>query len=113
MKKLVVVCLCAAMLWLGWGQGAIAATQEEIDFSTQLWESSLHAINDINCASCHQDEETNEFVAKPQASCRTCHEESVDTFMLGKHGIRLYEGNRPLTQLWRGYPCTRKQPISR
>lgn len=96
MKKLIIACLFAVMLWLGWGQNAIAVTQEELDLSTQLWKSSLHAINDINCASCHQDEETKAFVAKPQASCRTCHEESVDTFMLGKHGVRLLEGQSPL-----------------
>ena len=96
MKKLIVACLLTITLWLGWGSPAIAATQEELDMSTQLWESSLHALNDVNCASCHQDEETNEFVAQPKASCRSCHEESVETFLLGKHGVRLLEDRSPL-----------------
>ena len=96
MKNVIISCLLVFALWCGWGSPAIASTQEEIDMSTQLWESSLHAINDVNCASCHQDEETKEFVAQPKASCRSCHEAEVDTFMLGKHGIRLYEGESAL-----------------
>ena len=76
---------------------AIAATQESIDEATDLWNTSVHALNDVNCASCHQDKETKAFIAQPSyESCQSCHSESVDTFLLGKHGIRLLEGESPL-----------------
>ncbi|MGD1901113.1 MAG: hypothetical protein ACFB9N_02610 [Geitlerinemataceae cyanobacterium] len=77
---------------------ADGVTQEQLDTITAQWEGSLHALNDVNCASCHQDSETKSFVAVPnQESCRTCHEQSVDTFLLGKHGIRTLEGESALT----------------
>ena len=64
----------------------------------QQWQTSAHALTDVNCSSCHLNEETDKFVAKPTAeSCRSCHENSVDTFLLGKHGIRTLEGLSPLT----------------
>jgi hypothetical protein len=78
-----------------WGD---AVDQALVDESTQLWQESVHALNDVNCSSCHQDEKTQAFVAHPdQESCRSCHEQAVDTFLLGKHGIRLREGQTPLT----------------
>ena len=64
----------------------------------QQWQSSVHALAEVNCSSCHQDEETKAFIAKPtEESCKSCHENSVDTFLLGKHGIRTLEGLSPLT----------------
>ena len=72
-------------------------SEADLDEIVGLWEGSAHALNDINCSSCHNDRETKEFVANPdQESCRTCHEQSVETFLLGKHGIRLLEGQQPL-----------------
>lgn len=77
---------------------AIAATEQEVQDVIELWQPSAHALNDVNCASCHQNNESNEFVANPDyESCRSCHEQSVDTFLLGKHGIRLLEGESALT----------------
>lgn len=76
---------------------ALAVDAQSLETITQDWEGSLHAMNDINCSSCHEDQDTKEFVAKPTgASCKTCHEDAVDTFLLGKHGIRLLEGQTPL-----------------
>ena len=64
----------------------------------QQWQTSAHALAEVNCSSCHQNEETKAFVAKPtEESCKSCHENSVDTFLLGKHGIRTLEGLSPLT----------------
>lgn len=88
------------LLWLGWAAPAwgYGVDQALIDESTQLWQGSAHALNEVNCSSCHQDAETKAFVAQPdQESCRSCHEQAVDTFLLGKHGIRLLEGESPLT----------------
>jgi hypothetical protein len=69
-----------------------------VDRSTELWKGSVHALNDVNCSSCHQDPQTKAFVAQPdRENCRSCHEQAVETFLLGKHGIRLLEGETPLT----------------
>ena len=86
------------MLVLGPGLTASATTQQELTDITEMWQTSAHALNDVNCASCHQNEETKAFVAAPDhESCQSCHGPSVDTFLLGKHGIRLLEEKSPLT----------------
>lgn len=86
------------LLMSGTAYPAIAATEQDVKEITQQWQTSAHALNDVNCASCHQNEETKAFVASPnQESCQSCHESAVDTFLLGKHGIRTLEGESPLT----------------
>jgi hypothetical protein len=83
--------------------GALSAQADGVDQAaldevTQLWQTSAHALNEINCSSCHEAAETKAFVAQPGVeSCQTCHQQAVDTFLLGKHGIRLLEGDTPLT----------------
>ena len=73
-------------------------TQEQLTQVNQLWETSSHALNNINCSSCHQNSETKELILKPdQESCKSCHKVTVETFLLGKHGIRIREGLKPLT----------------
>ena len=73
-------------------------TQTQLEEINQLWQTSAHALTEVNCSSCHQDAETKQLVVKPtQESCRSCHEYAVDTFLLGKHGIRTLEGLSPLT----------------
>lgn len=77
---------------------AHTATESELSEITAQWKTSAHALADVNCSSCHQDKESKTFVAHPDnESCRTCHEAETDTFLLGKHGIRLLEGQSPLT----------------
>lgn len=72
-------------------------SQTQLQEIEQQWRSSVHALAEVNCSSCHQDQ-NKEFIPKPnQASCRSCHEYNVDTFLLGKHGIRTLEGLSPLT----------------
>lgn len=73
-------------------------TQTRLDEINQLWQTSVHALTEVNCSSCHQDPDTKQLVVKPtQESCRSCHEYAVDTFLLGKHGVRTQEGLSPLT----------------
>ena len=73
-------------------------SQAQLQKIEQQWQNSAHALADVNCSSCHQNEETKAFIAQPnQESCQSCHETSVDTFLLGKHGIRTLEGLSPLT----------------
>ena len=99
--RLAVIVLAFVLLLLG-GSPAIAAkdavTEQTLKEITTQWETSAHALNDVNCASCHQNEETKAFVATPDhESCLSCHEQPVGTFLLGKHGIRTLEGESPLT----------------
>ncbi|MGD1897641.1 MAG: cytochrome c3 family protein [Phormidesmis sp.] len=94
----VIVLFCVGCLLIAPAFPAIAATQAEVEEITQQWQTGAHALNDVNCASCHQAEETKAFVASPnQESCQSCHESAVETFLLGKHGIRTLEGESPLT----------------
>ncbi|MEM7770456.1 MAG: hypothetical protein AAGA75_00170 [Cyanobacteria bacterium P01_E01_bin.6] len=74
------------------------ASEADLQEIQTLWEGSVHALADVNCSSCHQQDETNAFIAHPDhESCQSCHDAQVDTFLLGKHGIRLFEGMSPLT----------------
>ncbi|ERN40597.1 hypothetical protein KR51_00028540 [Rubidibacter lacunae KORDI 51-2] len=97
------LCLVALLVAFGWYSNWLTPAAADrlapaaVEEATQLWKTSAHALGEVNCSSCHQDAETKSFVAKPTyESCRSCHEQSVDTFLLGKHGIRLLEGESPL-----------------
>ena len=77
---------------------ASKVSAKQLEEIQQQWQGSAHALAEVNCSSCHQNEGTKQVVAKPPVeSCRECHENSVDTFLLGKHGIRTLEGMSPLT----------------
>ncbi|MEC4983058.1 MAG: cytochrome c3 family protein [Oscillatoria sp. PMC 1068.18] len=83
----------------GYNSVVLAQTsQAELTEINQLWQDSAHALAEVNCSSCHLDEETKELLVKPSyESCQSCHEAQVETFLLGKHGIRIAEGLDPLT----------------
>ena len=93
--------LCLLLLFSGAFPGTALAdniTKSQLQKIEQQWQSSAHALAEVNCSSCHHNEETKKFVAQPtQESCQSCHESSVNTFLLGKHGIRTLEGLSPLT----------------
>ena len=77
---------------------AVKITPEQIQEINQQWANSIHSLNEVNCSSCHLNEETKAFISQPdQESCRSCHELPVETFLLGQHGIRTAEGLTPLT----------------
>ena len=98
-KCAIALLLCFCFTWIFPGVAlANGVTKAELSKIEQQWQTSAHALAEVNCSSCHQNEETKAFVAKPtEESCRSCHENSVDTFLLGKHGIRTMEGLSPLT----------------
>ena len=97
MRRVLTMVLIGVML-IGFALPAAATTEEALKTINGQWATSAHALNDVNCASCHQAGETKAFVANPtHESCRSCHENSVETFLLGKHGIRLLEEMSPLT----------------
>lgn len=76
---------------------ADSVSQEKLEEINQLWQSSAHGRAEVNCSSCHLEAESEELVVQPTAeSCRSCHEKTVETFLLGKHGVRLGEGLSPL-----------------
>ena len=81
-----------------WMQPAVAVSEAELQQITDRWQNSAHALAEVNCSSCHQDEATQKLVSQPtHESCQSCHQAEVDTFLLGKHGIRLLEGESALT----------------
>ena len=97
MRKLLATLLSIGMFF-SFTLPAVATTEQALNEINQQWATSAHALNDVNCASCHQDSETKAFVANPtHESCQSCHENAVETFLLGKHGIRLLEEMSPLT----------------
>lgn len=93
-----VLCLLAIVLSASWiAPVAAEVTPAEVEQATALWQSSAHALSEVNCSSCHRDDATKAFVAQPTyESCQSCHEQATDTFLLGKHGVRLLEGESPL-----------------
>ncbi|MEB3342073.1 hypothetical protein [Okeania sp.] len=77
---------------------ASSISQPQLEDINQLWRGSAHALADINCSSCHLEEKTKKLISQPTyESCQSCHESEVETFLFGKHGIRLGEGLSPLT----------------
>lgn len=66
------------------------------------WASTAHAQAGINCSACH----VGEAAAGEQAAwsdklshqaCRDCHTNEVETFVKGRHGMRLSVGLDPMT----------------
>ncbi|NER38185.1 MAG: hypothetical protein F6J93_30210 [Oscillatoria sp. SIO1A7] len=103
MKKLTKKFLAFLLVLLALASWNIEVARGEVSEAklaeiNELWQGSAHAMVGANCSSCHQDSETKELVLRPTyESCRSCHEEETNTFLLGKHGIRLLEGETPLT----------------
>lgn len=55
------------------------------------WVASGHAQAGVNCSDCHGSGAA--FVSQPGPdSCRDCHQSEVESFGLGKHGMRLAQG---------------------
>ncbi|NES86744.1 MAG: hypothetical protein F6K10_38360, partial [Moorea sp. SIO2B7] len=68
-------------------------SQAQLDEINQLWRGSVHALADVNCSSCHLDYQSKKVVRNPTyESCQDCHKVAFETFLLGKHGIRIAEG---------------------
>ncbi len=67
-----------------------------IAVSTEIseWHSSSHQQAGVDCQSCHQpDEQSDGWVESPSMEvCASCHAPQMESFMLGKHGMRLKSG---------------------
>lgn len=73
------------------------------DISAQ-WQHSAHAAAGVNCSGCHNND-TNQnhtgvndtWVERPGiAVCEDCHQQESETFLLGKHGMRIAAGLSPM-----------------
>lgn len=73
------------------------------------WATSGHALAGVNCSACHTQDVSNfseledaaaaeHWIEKPDhTSCQQCHDEEVDGFLMGKHGMRLSVGLSEMT----------------
>lgn len=63
------------------------------------WASTAHASSGINCTDCHTDKAgaAGKWIAKPDhLNCKQCHEPEQNSFLLGKHGMRLNQKLSPM-----------------
>ena len=60
------------------------------------WVHSSHGEAGVNCQQCHGAGDS--YTDKPgPENCKTCHGFEVETFLLGKHGMRLAAGLAPMS----------------
>lgn len=74
------------------------------------WLMSAHAKAGINCSDCHGTGDS--FVERPGInSCQECHSAEYDTFLNGKHGMRLaHEGLGPMLPQFARSPMRKDAP---
>lgn len=69
------------------------------------WRGSGHAATGVGCAKCHAGAGQAFVRTPPPSACATCHDYEHDSFLSGKHGMRLRAGLEPLT------PGDARQPM--
>ena len=67
--------------------------------ATEAWQSSAHARSGVQCTLCHGNQPgTSEWMASPNHNdCNKCHDRQVETFLAGKHGMRLAADLSPMS----------------
>lgn len=67
--------------------------QEEISLHRNIaeqWQHSSHAEAGVDCGGCHISKDNLQWLEKPNhEQCATCHNNEVNGFLAGKHGMRL------------------------
>lgn len=65
------------------------------------WSQSAHATAQIGCVDCHTSAANDDWIEKPGIeSCQSCHENEVNGFTAGKHGMRLSAAlSKPLSPM--------------
>ncbi len=67
----------------------------------QEWAGSVHAQQGVNCTFCHNTTDDAGAVAWTDhpvpSACAGCHQENVDGWMAGRHGMRVAAGLSPMT----------------
>lgn len=77
---------------------------DDVAYSQNLaydWATTAHAKAGVNCAACHAGdtiESSNSWIQQPDhTSCQECHGFETETFLQGKHGMRLAQDLPPMT----------------
>ncbi|OYW18308.1 MAG: NrfA- nitrite reduction protein, partial [Burkholderiales bacterium 12-64-5] len=74
--------------------------------ATAAWAASPHALRGVNCSGCHlttSKDSTNKPTAQAWVrtpshdACKACHDQEVQGFLQGLHGVRLAVGLPPMT----------------
>ncbi|WP_233148196.1 cytochrome c3 family protein [Rhodopirellula sp. MGV] len=64
------------------------------------WAETSHAAAGVNCTACHladQEDNSSWSDAVSLETCGTCHDKQAESFLTGKHGMRLAAGLSPMT----------------
>ncbi|MEM9157859.1 MAG: cytochrome c3 family protein [Verrucomicrobiota bacterium] len=62
------------------------------------WHTTSHAQAGVNCTDCHTDPATKTWIQTPDHnSCKECHSFETESFLQGRHGMRLAQGLSPMT----------------
>lgn len=61
------------------------------------WAETAHAAIGVNCSSCHLGDNGAWFDKVGHESCTSCHEDQVNGFLAGRHGMRLSVGLTAMT----------------
>ncbi|MFK8112143.1 MAG: cytochrome c3 family protein [Rubripirellula sp.] len=60
------------------------------------WKSTAHAKAGVSCNGCHQEAQVAWQDAVPMATCEKCHDRQTESFIQGRHGMRLARGLSPM-----------------
>ncbi len=61
------------------------------------WQHSDHAVAGVNCQGCHSSKTSSEWVEKPSVEqCGQCHSVQTDSYLAGKHGMRIAANLSPM-----------------
>ena len=77
------------------------------------WHKTSHARSGVNCSACHQVTDnvlkTETWVAKPNYEvCKKCHQQQAESFMSGRHGMRLAQNLSPMSPEMARQPMRKK-----
>lgn len=61
------------------------------------WATSSHAAAGVNCSSCHVGDASLWSDTLTLENCESCHSDQTESFVLGRHGMRLAAGMSPMT----------------
>jgi predicted CXXCH cytochrome family protein len=75
-------------------QDADAPDQYKSPAAIDAWAADAHARMGVNCSGCHTTKDApSTWIAAPDlATCKGCHTQQAQTFVEGKHGMRLRDG---------------------
>tara|TARA_R110002049_G_scaffold4601_5_gene32332 strand:+ start:468829 stop:470256 length:1428 start_codon:yes stop_codon:yes gene_type:complete len=61
------------------------------------WAEMAHAAAGVNCSHCHQPDGSSWNDEVAMGTCGDCHHRQTDSFVTGRHGMRLAVGMTPMT----------------